>query len=241
MRRFFVLKEEFVSDSLIKITSKEANHISNVLRLNVGESVVVFDGSGFDYVCEIAEIAKKYVLLKVLEKQENKLESKINLTVYQALVKGEKFSLITQKLTELGASKIVPFVSNFTMVKENTAKLNKMPDISVSACKQCGRGIPVKIENVTKIENMLEDLKQYDVVLLAYEKAEKPISKILENKHKNVAIIIGSEGGFSKEEINKLNTLKNLQVVTMGKRILRAETATIALTSVVMQLLGEWE
>ena len=244
-RKFYIKTENtFEYNQQIMVDGDEFNHIANVLRYKVGDVLNVIDGSGTDYTCKILEINKKNLVLIVEGLKDCNAETKNNVTVYQALVKGDKFELIIQKLTELGVKKLVPFHSEFCQVKPNTTRLDRLEKISIEALKQCGRAKKVEIDNILTFEKMVDSLKNYDTVIFAYENATLSLSKQMfstEKTCKNVAIIVGSEGGFSKTEVDLLLKLPNLKMVTMGNRILRAETASIALTSVVMYLLDEWD
>ena len=245
-RKFYIKTEKsFEKESLIIVEGEEFNHIVNVLRKKQGDEICVIDGSGTDYICIINEINKKNLSLKIVDMKDCESETKCNVTVFQALVKGDKFELIIQKLTELGVKKLVPFSSNFCQVKSNTTRLDRLEKISIEALKQCGRAKKLEIDEIVDFKDMINKLKEYDKVIFAYENATDNLSqellKVNGNLSENVAIIVGSEGGFSKEEAEELSKLNNLCKVSLGKRILRAETASIALTSVVMFLLDEWK
>ncbi len=149
--------------------------------------------------------------------------------------------MILQKITELGLSELTAFASQFTVVKENTKRLERLDKIAENASRQCGRANTVKINEVVKVKDLPSLLKDYDLTLLAYEKGGKSLKETFEKKAYNkVAIIVGSEGGFAEGEVEYLQAeVKNLVVVGLGKRILRAETASIVLSSLVMHELGE--
>ena len=248
MARKFYLKTEnsFEFGQTITVTGEEFNHIVNVLRNNVGDFLCVIDGSGTDYTCEITNINKKDLTLKIVDLKDNDSETKSNVTVYQALVKGDKFELIIQKLTELGVKNFVPFESEFCQVKKGTTRLDRLEKISIEALKQCGRSKKVEISNILTFNEMIKSLNKFEKVIFAYENSVNKLTE-LDFKDKNgniltnIAIIIGSEGGFSEKENKKILEQTNVKQITLGNRILRAETACISLTSVVMFLLNEWE
>ena len=231
MKRFYVERELNIGDELV-LEDDLYNQIINVLRMNKGDEFVLFNGTEYDFVCVISDILKKKLVINVKNSEINTANPKINITLFQALVKGEKFELITQKITEIGISNLVPFTSTFCDVKENTTKINRLPKITIEACKQCGRSVPVNINEVVKFDKMCEMLKSYDLVVFAYEKAENPL-KIEPIKEKNIAIIVGSEGGFSQEETKKLCALNNVQMISLCSTILKAETAAITLSSTI--------
>lgn len=245
-RKFFIESEKsFELGQQFNVDGYEFNHIVNVLRYNIGDEICVINGSGTDYFCKIKEICKKYIVLKVVDMKDNNSETISNVTMFQALVKGEKFEFIIQKLTELGVKNFVPFESEFCQVKKNTTKLARLEKISIEALKQCGRSKKVEISDILSFDEMIEKLKNFDKVIFAYEKSNEELKKEdffnCEGKLvSNVAIIVGSEGGFSERENEKISKLNNVKQVSLGNRILRAETASISLTSVVMFLLNEW-
>lgn len=245
-RKFFIKQDKsFEYGGNIVVDGEEFNHIVNVLRYKVGGEVCVIDGSGTDYVCKIKEIRKKNLTLDIVEMKDNNSETKANVTVFQALVKGDKFELIIQKLTELGVKTFIPFETEFCQVKKNTTRLDRLEKISIEALKQCGRSKKVEIKNILSFGQMIDELKNYDKVIFAYENSTTSLQKedLQQNGQpfKNVAIIIGSEGGFSEKENEMILSQNNVKQISLGNRILRAETASISLTSVVMFLLDEWE
>jgi len=245
-RKFYIKQDKsFEFEQTIEIDGEEYNHIVNVLRYREGDEICVIDGSGTDYVCKITKIEKKKLFLKIVEMKDNNSETNSNITVFQALVKGDKFELIIQKLTELGVKSFVPFESEFCQVKKNTTRLDRLDKISIEALKQSGRSKKVEICDVIGFDEMIDKLKSFDKVIFAYENSKTNLTKedLKSNSKplKDVAIIVGSEGGFSQKENEKIISQKNVKQISLGNRILRAETACISLTSVVMFLLDEWE
>lgn len=245
-RKFYVsYNGELTSNQTVVLSGDEYNHIVNVSRKKVDEQIVLVDGKGNDIIAQIVSIGKKDVTIKIIDIVKSQVECDNNVVVFQALVKGDKFELITQKLTEIGVKKIVPFCSEFCQVKPNTTRLDRLEKIGVEALKQCGGAKKIEIENIRTFEQMLDEVKKCDLVLFAYENSTDNLSQQLfaglENKPLSVGLIVGSEGGFSQAEVQKLISLKNVKIISMGKRILRAETACIALASVTMFLLDEWK
>lgn len=240
MKRFFVDKELNNLKS-VKIDGIEHNHIKNVMRMQVGDEIILVCGDEYDYMAKIVAMSKGDTTVDILGKEENIYNPMSNVTVFQALVKSDNMSLIVQKLTELGVKTFVPFESEFITSKDKFGKSKKLQDISNQSIKQCKRSIPMEICDVLPFNQLLEKLKDYDKIIFANEcERTYRLSEIGLKKTDKVAIIVGSEGGFSKTEIEKLVDAGAMSV-TLGKRILRAETASIALSSVVMYLLGEWE
>ncbi len=239
MKRFFV-NENLKDIKYLEIDGIEHNHIKNVMRMNIKDRLILVCGDEFDYEAEIVDIKKGATKVEIQSATKNLHNPTSNVTIFQALVKSDNMSLIVQKLTELGVKDFVPFESDFITSKDKFGKTTKLQDISNQSIKQCKRSIPMKVHSTLKFDEMLIKLKEFDIIVFANECEENAdLSELKFNSLKKVAIIVGSEGGFSSIEIDKLRGI-NAKSITLGKRILRAETATIALTSVVMYLLGEW-
>jgi 16S rRNA (uracil1498-N3)-methyltransferase len=212
---------------------QEHLHLSNVLRCSVGEEVVLWCGDGLDYYATIQSIQKQCTLLQVTSVQPNTAELDKDIVLYLGLIKNiDRFELAVQKCIELGVYKIVPFVSQYaTFRKINLDRLNA---IALNAIKQCGRSRLVEISSIKTWDEVLIDI-QSDPAIFAYEKAVAPIKLALQSqkiaKAKTINVVIGSEGGFSAEEIMQVYDI-SITPVSLGKRILRAETAAIAVMSV---------
>lgn len=226
MKKFFAIKE----DDYFLFKDDELAHF-NVLRCKVGEQILCLNTDGYDYLCEVVEISKKQATAKILSKEKNTKNPTKNITVFQALVKGEKSDLITQKLTELGVSQLAFFESKFAIAKANNNKLARLNKISEEACKQCGRSIPLEISECISFNDMLAKLQAYDIVLFANEKNTIRNFDCLKSAN-NIAIIVGSEGGFDDEEIDKIKSA-GAKEFGLGSRILRAETAVIAMSAII--------
>lgn len=239
MKRFFVDKE-LNNLEIIKIDGIEHNHIKNVMRMQVGDEIILVCGDEFDYFAKIIDMSKGDTTCKIIGKEVNIYNPIADVTVFQALVKSDNMSLIVQKLTELGVKNFVPFESEYITSKDKFGKSRKLQEISNQSVKQCKRSIPMNVQDVISFKNMVSELSKYDKIIFANEcERTCELSKIGLKSTDKVAIIVGSEGGFSREEIDKLIDVGAISI-TMGKRILRAETASIALVSVVMFMLGEW-
>ena len=226
----------------IKLVDEEFHHLVNVMRTRAGEVVCLFNGDGNFYFGKVSRIEKKFAEILIEKKEISTNEPTINLTVYQALAKGDKLSLIMQKITEIGANNLCLFESKFTDVKtpnENN-KFDRLKNITISAAKQCGRATLVNIDGIFKIENIAKQIKNFDKFFIAYENSDNRtlINELLDltNNDKNIAIMIGAEGGFSEDEI-KLLEKSGAIIVSLGKRILRTETASIACTALITQIL----
>ena len=246
-KRFFVEKDK-ISNSVITLDGDEHMHLSKVLRLRVGDNVECFYDNSDILKCKIKEISKNCSILEVVESEACQQNPNLNISLFMALPKLDKLELITQKVTELGIGEVVPFSSKFCVAKENSNKIERLKKIVVSACKQCGRTKLVEINNTIKFDKMLEIVENYDLVVFANEceqsktlkevltKQKQVLAQKLQNNSLKVAYIVGSEGGFDKDEIEKISKIAHS--ITLGKRILRAETAGIVLGGILCYELG---
>lgn len=243
MRKFFV-KENQINNELITILDEDVNHIKNVLRLNVGEILQICDiDSSKNYICEILELTAKSVTCKILEEIQSIAEGNVELHIFQGLPKADKMELIIQKGTELGVSEFVPVSFKRSIVKispkDEKKKIDRWNKISEVAAKQSKRDIIPKVRNVESIKNVCNEIKNYDIVLLAYELEENNYIKNELLKIKNtkenykIAVIIGPEGGIEKEEVEVLENA-GAKVISLGKRILRTETVALQVSSIIM-------
>lgn len=242
MAKFFVLKNQITEDKVYLI-EENANHIANVLRCKIGEKIEVSSGDGFDYLCQIEEIKNKEVVAKIIDCFGNESEPKTKITLYQGLPKGEKMELIIQKCVEIGIDKIVPVNTDRTIVKlsgKEDKKVARWNKISESASKQSRRGkIPI-IENIISFEQAIESCKENNLNIIPYEKEEENTIKniIKDFKGEKIGIFIGPEGGFSEKEI-EIAIKNNILPITLGKRILRTETAGMVATAILLYELEE--
>lgn len=241
LKRFFVDKSNLIGDT-ITLTDVEHNHLSNVLRLKTGTSCLVVMGDGYDYECEIVDITKKNSTLKVISKVKNIYDPQVSVTFYQGILKGDNMPLVVQKLNELGISRLVPITSKYTVALGSKNLVSKLQSTANQSVKQCRRSTPIHIEDITTIDSIVNDFSSYDKVILCYEReGATTMQSVINglNKPQNIAVIIGPEGGFDESEVENLVSHGAISI-TMGRRILRAETASIAMASAVMYSLGEW-
>ena len=228
-----VLVTEVYDEYILVIDTNDINHIKNVFRKEKGDIVRAVDGSN-EYLCEIEEINDKEIKLKIIEKKADKFSLDIELDAGISILKGDKMDLTIQKLTELGINKIIPIA-----VKRCVVKLDKKKDrwdtIAKEALKQCQGVVPTVVDEIKKIDKL--NLKDYDLVLVPYENEEeiflKDILRNLKVKPSKILYIIGAEGGFEKEEIDFLES-QGAKIISLGKRILRAETAAIVTGGVII-------
>lgn len=237
MPRFFV-RQDRIFDDYISIIGDDAHHIARSLRMAVGEQITVCNMQGTEYECEITSFNEDYeVIATIISQKASENEPKIFVTLYQALPKGDKFDTIIQKAVECGVSKIVPFQSERCIVKiKNEAeskKKERRQKISAEAAKQCGRSVIPEVCDAISFNEMISNAKNSDVILFCYEnEGTKPLGTILkelfvseENFPQSIAIVIGSEGGFSIKEAEFAQNNGAL-LTGLGKRILRTETAS---------------
>lgn len=237
-KRFFVEKRKYNIGEIITIEGEEHKHLSLVLRLKVGDTIDCLPNDNTIVVCNITSINKNKTQASVIEiiNQPNSVD---NVDVFVGNLKGDKNEFLIQKLSELGVNKITFFESKFVtakLVKDKSARNEK---IALTSAKQCKRNKAIEIGTDLKFKDLLKVLCGYDKVLVAYEN-EKTISlnNIELKSSQKIAVVIGSEGGFAREEIDEFIN-NGYCSISLGERILKAETAGVVFTSLVMFKLGE--
>ena len=240
MHRFFVDSINGTSDNII-IYGDDVNHIKNVLRLKSGDEILVGDGNGMDYQCRIEEINQDMVTASIVDVFKNAAELPVQITLFQGMPKSDKLELIIQKAVELGAFEIVPVITKRTVVKIDDKKAGKKIEryngIAESAGKQSGRGIIPEVKPFMTFKQAIEYAKTLDMNLIPYEEAKgieysREVVKDIKGK-KTLGIFIGPEGGFAKEEVDMAVDM-GAKCITLGNRILRTETAGLAILSIIM-------
>lgn len=237
MHNFFVSNNQIENDK-VHIIGQDAKHISQVIRMKKDEKIFVCNKENGDrYLAEIYNIEKDEVICTIIESVEG-TEPNIKITLFQGLPKSDKMEMIIQKSVELGVSEITPVEMKncIAKIKDEDKKISRWQAISESAAKQSKRTIIPKINKVEKIKNIKDKIKNYDLVIFAYENEKNISLKNILNDNKDVvkiAIIIGPEGGFDKEETKELEDF-GAKAVSLGKTILRTETASIALISMIL-------
>ena len=227
------MEEGQICGDRIVITGEDVNHIKNVLRMKIGEEIAVSNGvDGREYRCEVAQLLSDEVVCKLRFIKENDVELPAQVYLFQGLPKADKMELIIQKAVELGAYSVIPVATRRSIVKlddkKAVAKQNRWQGIAEAAAKQSKRKIIPKIEKVMSFAEALEMAKELEVRLIPYELAEdmshtkEIIERIREGQ--KIAIFIGPEGGFDETEI-ALASEASVEPITLGKRILRTETA----------------
>lgn len=240
MYRFYIEPSQKQGDT-IEITGEDVNHIKNVLRMKNGEKLILCDGAGTDYVCELAGSRERNLVAAISEEKKSDTELPVRLVLFQGLPKKDKMELIIQKAVELGASEIVPVVTKRTIVKteggKEEKKLTRWQAIAESAAKQSGRGVIPKVCPIHTWKEALASMGNLDYNVILYENAEgmKPTAECLKaaGEKESIGIFVGPEGGFTEEEVTQ-TTEHGAECLSLGKRILRTETAGLAMLSMLM-------
>lgn len=242
MHKFFIEKNQIMGDN-ITILGSDVKHIKDVLRLRINDQIEI-SCDGINYLCQISFIEKSNIQLNIKDKWEGKAESKVDIILFQGLSKGNKMEFIFQKGTEIGMKDFYPTITNRSIVKikdinKEQSKVERWNAIVEEAAKQSKRDYIPKVENIVSFKDMIEILKDKSNIIVPYED-EKVITirEGLSNlSDEPIYIVIGPEGGFEKEEIEKLKEI-GAKIVTLGPRILRTETAGIVTATIILYEVG---
>ena len=237
MRRFFAPKESF-NDKTVALDADETRHLRDVLRLHVGDEVSVFDGAGKEFACTISEIGKKETLLSVSgEIDPSSPESPFAITIAATVLNGEKYDLIVQKAVELGVIKLIPLITIRCEVKQKDAarRLDRWRRIAMEATKQTGRAMLMEIAEPVTLEKLMGESSGENVVLFS-ERDGGDLATITVDK--KITALYGPKGGWDDVEL-KMAAEHDIAIVTLGGRILRAETAAIAITAILQHRFGD--
>ena len=235
-RRFIVDSNDILinDDKNIKISGTEVKHVQ-VLRHEVDDEIIINK-----YICKIKHIGRDYIELEKLKDAPVLGVPNINLTLYIAVLKNDKLDLVVQKAVELGVKTIIPFISNNVVVKlDEKGKIKrkeKLQKIANEACKQCGRSDEVVIKDIISFKELVNCMSENEINFFAYENEKDSLHNVISNKSnlKDISCIIGPEGGFTKDEASILKEIYNVSTISLGTRILRAETAAINVISIIM-------
>ncbi|MFA4920441.1 MAG: 16S rRNA (uracil(1498)-N(3))-methyltransferase [Thermodesulfovibrionales bacterium] len=237
MLRIYLSNTHSVNNQ-ISITGDKARYLASVLRCKEGDALVIFDGAGNCFKTTISKAGKKEVIADVLEKFPCNPESPVNITLVQSLLKGEKMDLVIQKTTELGVREIVPVVTERSQLRE-TRKVIRWQKIAEEASRQSGRTVIPVVHEPVSFQDIFtgNDLKGFIFYEEGSERFSDAVSSFIPHPS-SLFIVIGPEGGFTKEEV-ELAKEKGLVAASLGKRILRAETAAIAAVTLAQYALGD--
>lgn len=243
MPKFFVSNNQ-INDNRIIVIGKDVNHIKNVLRKNIGNTLEICNkDNSKNYLAEIELLDNEKIECKIIEEISNNTESNIYINVFQGIPKSDKMELIIQKSVELGATKITPVAMKRCVVKitdkDETKKISRWQKIAEVASKQCGRNIVPEIGNISCIKEICNEVSNYDVVLVAYENEKEnklryeleKLKKSSNNKLK-ISIVIGPEGGLEPDDVELLKS-NGAKIITLGNRILRTETVALNMISII--------
>ena len=242
MYRFFA-NEDFVKDNQIFIIGEDKNHILNSIRMKIHENTEIVVNKKV-FLCELYEINKNNVIFNILKELKSDTEPAMRIHLIQCVPKMDKFDFIIQKAVELGVYSIIPFISERTVVKikqgKEEYKLKRWNKISKEAAMQSKRNIIPKIEKIIDFNTLLDFIKDKDNVIICYEEElyDKSYFDFINHDIKDVYVIIGSEGGFSKTEVEKIKNCGG-KSISLGKRILRVETASIVVLTLLQHEFGD--
>ena len=237
MHKFFV-EDNFINNEEVIINNEDYNHIVNVLRMKKYDKILVTNKkTQKTYNCEIKEINIDKVVCNIISEENKNIEMNVEVDIFQGLPKADKMEYIIQKCVEIGVHKIVPVNMKYCIakIKDEEKKNIRWNKISEVASKQSKRNIIPKVEKSINMSKLCSEIKNYDLAIVAYENEDNiTIKNILksENKPKKIAVVIGPEGGISKEEVAEL-TKAGAKKVSLGNRILRTETAPIVALSMI--------
>lgn len=250
MQRYFVLKEQ-VNDNFIKIIGNDYHHIANVLRMNVGEKIIVVLDDGRSALVEIEKIVNDQVVCSVIEWMNEEKELPVKVTIVSGLPKGDKLEYIVQKGTELGAFSFIPLLADRSIVKwdgkKAAKKIERLQKIAKEAAEQSHRTTVPEIHSPLNVKQLLELADSYDHLLVAYEEEAKrnessALSRALQtmNPGASVLVVFGPEGGLTELEVERMTSI-GFVACGLGPRILRTETAPLYVLSAVsyhLELMG---
>lgn len=243
MTRFFIKPEDMQPDFFV-LTGENAKH-AKVLRLKPGEEVLVCDGQGKECICTVSDVSPEQISLVVKKRQESETEALVKASVYMAFPKADKLEHVIQKATELGAYEIIAFPTSRCVSRPDekslVKKLERWQKIAASASEQSGRGRVPQVLVLPSYKAALERASQADLALLFYENEQSTTLKMAlqSSPYKSVSILTGPEGGLEASEVSQAATA-GLKVCTLGKRILRCETAPLCALSAIMYDSGEF-
>lgn len=237
MPRFFI---DYDPQDEIIVTGDDARHIGRSLRMKTGDKLT-FCRTGTDYHCTITAMTDSTVTCSVDSLEPSVCEPDVRLTIYQAFPKQDKFEHIIQKTVELGACRIVPFISKRCVSRPDSRdfakKLERFQRIATEAAKQSGRGMIPEITHIMSLDEALADMQSSALKLICYENGGEKLSSLDLPKYDSISVMIGSEGGFERGEVDKAIAAGAVPI-WLGERILRCETCPVAVTAIIMNLTG---
>ena len=238
-RRFHALPNAF-NDQTVTLGTDEARHLRDVLRLKAGDEVYVFDGRGREFRCNIVSTKRDVAELHIeAEVEPAKPESQLQLNLCVALLKGEKFDLVVQKATELGVRRVTPLITRYADIhlrdeSDAAKRVSRWQRIALEAAKQSGRAFVPEISMPVAFDSVTAG----GLGVMFSERGGEALNSLIEHAPSHVTALVGSEGGWSDEEIESARA-RNFHVITLGGRVLRAETAAITVAVLLQHLFGD--
>lgn len=235
LRRFFVSPSDVAPDGTVTVSGGEAEHMTRVLRMKKGFRAIVCTGDGSEIIAEITDVNAERVLLRRLE--EKRVDRRdAHLTLFCGILKNKNLDFVVRHAVELGVDRIVPFYSSRT--DETSFNAERANKIALEAAKQCGSVFLSEVCEPVSFEEMTTKFAEYDAVYFCYENERRRPLASVHPQGTRIALVVGSEGGFTEEEV-KAATEKGAVTVTLGRRILRAETADIVACAFALGAMGE--
>ena len=239
MHRFFVNVQN-ISAGRVKIIDSRVHQIRDVLRMKTGDEIIVLDNTGMEYIARLTSISNKEIVGEIIEKRRNEAEPHTKITLYQSLLARDKFEFVIQKCTEIGVTHFVPVITERSIVRKaekiTRQKISRFESIISEAAEQSARGKIPTLRNPVELSKIVSELDKFDIILVGSTQKCAPLNEILQNcttHPENAALFIGPEGGFSERELDFLSggTIKHF---SLGKRILRTETAAMAASAIIL-------
>jgi len=244
MRRFFLGDKVNIGQEAF-IYGSDAKHIHRVLRMSVGDHLIIFDGAGNDFEAEIIKIDPGKATIKPLKKVRHVTDSPVSITIAQAMLKGKKMDVLARQITELGVKRWIPFLSERSVASPPedrlVARLERWRTIALESLKQCQRSRVPEICHVESLKKVLDMGMSDDLKLLFWENETRTLKDVLgpcPRQHERIFVVLGPEGGFSQAEVEAAVS-QGYQCVSLGPRILKAETATVAVCTLMQFLFGD--
>jgi 16S rRNA (uracil1498-N3)-methyltransferase len=244
MHRFFIPTGQLYENQVVFV-GPQAHQIKNVLRMRVGDSIIVLDNTGYEYIASLTQVEQRQVIAEVVNRHKSEAEPKTRITLYQSLLVREKFEWILQKCTEVGVSHFVPVITQRSLVRQpqviTPKKMSRWQSILTEAAEQSGRGRIPTLENPLLFTDALAGFDGFDCCLVGSTAGNgKDLRNILsssDTKLFRIALLIGPEGGFTDEEIAEACS-RGAKAFSLGKRILRTETAAIVASALILHELS---
>lgn len=241
MRRFYIDPAE-IHKNQPQITGTDVRHMTKVLRHAPGDHVVLIDGTGFEYQAVIESLSREAARFSIIDKKRSETASPLELVVAQGFLKDKKMDTIVRHLTELGLSRWIPIISERSVARPDkrrmAERMRRWEAIAIESLKQCGLSQLPVISSTMTLRELLDSPEEYDGKIVFWEEEEAPLDDLYAQKPRKILVLIGPEGGFSAKEIELAQTF-GFNSISLGPRILRAETAAIAACTLVQYLYGD--